>query len=71
MVTTFAGLKALKGVNFPGAIRPVFRGGAMALSGDFAHDVAHGLAKFVEATASLMVALSASVVRSVPQPQAA
>ena len=39
-VETFSGLAALKGANFPGKTRPVFRGGTMALSGDFAHDLA-------------------------------
>jgi hypothetical protein len=33
----FPGLGALRGVNFPGAARPVFRSGAMALSGDFSN----------------------------------
>jgi hypothetical protein len=50
--TTFAGLEALKGANFPGKTRPVFRGGGMILSGDFANDVALGCVTFVEATAS-------------------
>jgi hypothetical protein len=36
----------------------------MTLSGDFAHDVAHGLVTLVEATVSPMLALSASVVRA-------
>jgi hypothetical protein len=35
MATAFAGLEALKGVYLPGTTRPVFRGRAMALSGDF------------------------------------
>jgi hypothetical protein len=33
--TAFAGLEALRSINFPGATRPVFRSGVMALSGDF------------------------------------
>ena len=48
-VTTFSGLEALKGVNFPGTTRPVFRGEAMTLSGDFAHDAAHGLVRSLAA----------------------
>jgi hypothetical protein len=46
MVTTFAGLEALKGVYLPGTTRPVFRGRAKTLSGDFVRDVAHGLVTF-------------------------
>jgi hypothetical protein len=60
--TTFAGLETLKGVSFPVTTRPVFRGVAMALSDDVAHDVAHGSATFVEATVSPTVALSVPAV---------
>ena len=62
VVTAFAGLEALKGDNFPGTTRPVFRGGAMALSGDFSHNVLRRLATFVEAKASPAEALSVPVV---------
>jgi hypothetical protein len=43
----------------------------MTLSGDFAHDVAHGLVTLVEATVSPMLALSASVVRAAAVTRAA
>jgi hypothetical protein len=69
--TTFSGLEALKGANFPGKTRPVFRGGEMILSGDFANDVGHGFVTFVEATASPTVALSVSVVRAASVTRAA
>jgi hypothetical protein len=62
--TALAGLEALKGANFPGTTRPVFRGGATALSGDFAHDVARGFYTFMEAKVSPTVAQSVPVVRA-------
>jgi hypothetical protein len=50
--TAFYELEALKCKNFPGTIRPVFSGGAVALSGGFSHDVAQRMVTFVEAAAS-------------------
>jgi hypothetical protein len=43
----------------------------MALSGDSAHDVAHGLVTFVEAAASPTEALKVSVVRAASVTRAA
>jgi hypothetical protein len=69
--TAFAELEALKGNSFPGAIRPVFSGGAMTISGDFAHDLACGLVTFVEAAVFPTEALSVSVARAVSVTRAA
>lgn len=69
--TTFAGLEALKGVNFPGTTRPVFNKGVMTKGGDFANDVAAGFVTFVEATVSPTAALSASAMQAAAVPRAA